>query len=308
MKKGKVYTIIVTYNGMQWIDMCLKSLAGQSEIIVVDNNSTDNTLDHIENYFPDIIILKQSNNLGFGQANNIGISYAITQGAAYVFLLNQDAYATKDCIRNLQKVMEGINDCGVVSPTHFNGKGSGLDRYFEFCAKKNPAYYEHNLEIQLFKVPMVNAAAWFIPVSIIEAIGGFDPLFYHYGEDHNFCQRLKYHGFQLYVASSIIIRHDREDRIKHPVDLFSDAYYLKYEKQLKINNADINVHNIKGICRNQKTKYLKHIVKEVLRLNFKAIKGYFKQYRMIAPLFEAILTSRETNVRKGTHYLNSYSS
>ena len=99
----KIYSIIVTYNGMIWIEKCLKSVVDQSEVIVVDNNSSDNTLNHIKQYFPSVKILPQSENLGFGKANNIGISYALNNGAEAVFLLNQDAHVEKECIDKLVK-------------------------------------------------------------------------------------------------------------------------------------------------------------------------------------------------------------
>ncbi len=305
MEKGVVYTIIVTYNGMRWIDLCLKSLQDQSKvIIVIDNNSDDDTVAFIAKKYSEVIILPQNKNLGFGKANNIGISYAISKGAEFVFLLNQDAYANKDCICNLLEVANNQKELSVFSPIHLNGKGTALDRYFSFCAHKNSAFSENKVEICLYEVPMVNAAAWFVPAKIFESIGGFDPLFYHYGEDHNFCQRLEYHHFKIYVVSSLFIRHDREHRLKLNIELFSEAYYFKYEKQLKVNNGDINILHIKDICSNQKIKYLKRIIKSVLRLNLKKVKGYLKQYKMIDPIFDSIIKSRNLNKQRGAHYLN----
>ena len=304
MKKGLIYTIVVTYNGMKWIDLCLKSLQGQSQIIVVDNNSNDSTVSFIKEKFKEVILLEQTDNFGFGKANNIGISYAIRQGAEFVFLLNQDAYVDKDCICNLLEVSKNKKELCVLSPIHLNGTGTAMDRYFSFCANKNIHFNEESNKAALFKVPMVNAAAWFVPIRILETIGGFDPLFYHYGEDHNFCQRLDYHNFKLYIASSIYIRHDRENRLKKEIAIFTDAYYLKYEKQLKINNGDINVSQIEEVRSKQKEKYLKLIVKCVLGLKLKTVNGYLKQYKMIDPIFELILKSRETNKQQGSHYLN----
>jgi len=304
MEKGVVYTIIVTYNGMRWIDLCLKNLQNQSKIIVVDNNSNDDTVFFITKKYKEVIILAQNKNYGFGKANNIGISYALAKGAEFVFLLNQDVYVDKDSVPNLLEVAKNKKELSVLSPIHLNGKGTALDRYFSFCAHKNSAFKEGNTKVNLYEVPMVNAAAWFVPTKIFELIGGFDPLFYHYGEDHNFCQRLKYHDFKMYIVSSIFINHDRADRLKLAIELFSEAYYVKYEKQLKVNHGDINILKIDGVKSKQKSKYLKRIIKGVLSLNLKEIKGYFRQYKMIDPIFESIISSRALNKQKGVHYLN----
>ena len=84
----KVFVVIVTYNGVQWIRKCLQSCQDYP-VVVVDNQSTDATVEIIQNEFPKVHLIEESKNHGFGQANNIGISYALNKGADYVFLLNQ---------------------------------------------------------------------------------------------------------------------------------------------------------------------------------------------------------------------------
>ena len=83
---NRTYIIIVTYNGMKWLEACLSSCRKYS-VIVIDNNSSDNTVSFIEQKYPNTILLKQNKNLGFGAANNIGINYALQNNADYVFLL-----------------------------------------------------------------------------------------------------------------------------------------------------------------------------------------------------------------------------
>lgn len=85
---------------MQWLQKCLDSCKGY-QVIIVDNNSTDGTVSFIKENFPNIHLIPQTENLGFGQANNIGIKYALEQRAEYVFLLNQDAYLQEGCLGNL---------------------------------------------------------------------------------------------------------------------------------------------------------------------------------------------------------------
>ena len=98
------FIVIVTFNGMQWIEKCLNSVHSVYKIVVVDNYSSDDTVAYIKNKCPRAKLLLQSKNLGFGAANNIGISYALNQGADYVFLLNQDVYIESNTIDKLIEV------------------------------------------------------------------------------------------------------------------------------------------------------------------------------------------------------------
>ena len=74
-----VYIIIVTYNAMQWLSKTLSSIPAEFSVVIVDNNSSDKTLDFINNNYQQITVLPQSENLGFGKANNLGISYALNK-------------------------------------------------------------------------------------------------------------------------------------------------------------------------------------------------------------------------------------
>ena len=133
MKSLKVKVVIVTHNGMTWIDTCLKSLLNSSipvSIIVVDNCSSDSTIEFIKANFQDVSLLEQNKNIGFGKANNIGISLAMKKGADYVFLLNQDAWVEDKTLEKLVQAHQKEQVFGIVSPMHLNGKGDALDYNF----------------------------------------------------------------------------------------------------------------------------------------------------------------------------------
>src|SRR5690606_30807048 len=114
---------------MQWIQKSLNSCKGY-QIVIIDNNSTDGTVAFIKENFPAVYLMPQKENHGFGQANNIGVKYALEQGAEYVFLLNQDAYLHEGCLDKLIGVQKENLEYGIISPIHFNGKGSSLDEKF----------------------------------------------------------------------------------------------------------------------------------------------------------------------------------
>lgn len=106
-----IFVIVVSYNFERndWINQCLSSLQKSEiplNIIVVDNNSTDNSVSIIKSKYPEVILFEQKENLGFAKANNIAIRYAYDNGADFVFLLNQDAWIEKDTVAKLVEVAE----------------------------------------------------------------------------------------------------------------------------------------------------------------------------------------------------------
>lgn len=209
-----IFIVIVTYNGMKWIEYCLSSIESSTVgavPVVIDNCSTDGTADFVEAHFPQTIILRHQKNLGFGQANNVGIRYAMEHDAHYVMLLNQDAYLAPDALQNLVKSC--TTDC-LLSPLHLNGDGTALDLAFKNnTIKESTSNIIDNMFLGnrsgVYDVPFVNAACWFLPISVIKRVGGFNPIFFHYGEDMNYVHRLQYHGIPVRVCPAATVRHDR---------------------------------------------------------------------------------------------------
>ena len=211
----KIFVIIVTYNAMRWIDRCLQCLR-ESTVpvvpVVVDNGSTDGTREHIPSHFPEVVWLPQGENLGFGQGNNVGIRYALQEQADYVMLLNQDAYLDREAISHLLAADDGHS---MLSPLHLSGDGQRLDNSIRTALYRavssslfDDILIRHSLNTK-YQVADVCAACWFLPMAIIRQIGGFNPIFFHYGEDNNFAHRLAYHHVPLYVIPSASMRHDR---------------------------------------------------------------------------------------------------
>lgn len=214
----KIYCVIVTYNGMSWIDWCLQGLRSSNIAIIpiiVDNCSTDGTLAHIEQHYPECVVLAQARNLGFGQANNIGIQYAMSHEASHVLLLNQDATIQPSTIEKLLANDDGKH---ILTPVHLNGKGQQIDPLFYNrtilgSAKQNGLAEDFLLRgatKDYYEVEYANAACWLLPKTIIEKIGGFNPLFTQYGEDDNYIQRVHYHHMGLRLIPDAFIYHDRK--------------------------------------------------------------------------------------------------
>ena len=215
-----IYVVIVTYNGMQWIEKCIDSLIHSNislNIIIIDNLSTDGTVEFIKKNYPTVEIVETGKNLGFGKANNIGITQAAKQNADYVFLLNQDAWVGVDTIDELVKIHKQNPEYGILSPIHLNGKGDTLDYKFSLqCNATDCPGYVSDLVTsslkQVYTINFANAALWLISKECIKKAGAFDPIFPHYGEDFDYVNRIKYHGFKLGIASALMGFHDREER------------------------------------------------------------------------------------------------
>ena len=220
----RVLVIIVSYNFERWLQPCLSSLRQSNmpvDVLVIDNASQDHTIDRIRTEFPEVRLLRNRTNLGFGQANNLGIQMAIDEGYEAVFLMNQDAWISPDCLSTLAQISQQHPEYGILSPTHLKGHGDGLDTGFAaYCGLSGMPLGQK----EIVEVPFINAAFWFIPLSVIKRVGVFSPLFYHYGEDKDYVNRLTYHHFKIGYSPHVFGWHDREDRI------LTDNAFLRSER------------------------------------------------------------------------------
>ncbi|WP_420317641.1 glycosyltransferase family 2 protein [Ekhidna sp.] len=214
-------TIIVTYNGAKWINKCLETLFQSSyptEIIVIDNGSTDQTIPLLEKFGEKIQLIKTGENLGFGGANNIGMKMALNQGFDFFFLLNQDTWVEEDAIEALIVESKRNTDFGILSPIHMNGQMTAFDKNFKKFVRRykvvDVPFNEETISKHetLVEVGFINAAAWLITKKCIQGVGVFSPLFYHYAEDNNYCHRTLSKGFKIGIVKESIIYHDREYR------------------------------------------------------------------------------------------------
>jgi len=214
----KVFAVVVTFNGSPWIRKCIESLEKSSypvHIIVIDNQSTDDTLRFLETRSAlQYVVLKH--NIGFGKANNLGIYMALEQGADYVFLLNQDAHIRPETVGKLVKRMSEDPALGILSPLHLNGRGDAIDPGFaRFTLTRGAERFYSDLFFgrleseKVYSIDFVNAAAWMVSVRCLHAVGGFDPLFHMYGEDDDYCRRVLQHGFQIGMLPGAVVCHAR---------------------------------------------------------------------------------------------------
>lgn len=282
----KLLTIIVTYNGIRWIDRCINSIISSSvhsDIIVIDNGSTDGTQERIRERWNEVLLIQSDENLGFGRANNIGFDHALKNGYEYVYLLNQDAWVETDTFCKLIEMHERHPEFGIISPIQMEANLQKMDKGFlEGVASKTigESYLNDmfiNSPKEIYKVRRVMAAHWMLSISCIRKVGAFSPTFRHYGEDDNYMQRAEYHGYQTGIVPSCRAVHDRESR-KMTKDKRAYSCYVKTLTAMS---------DISG-----KTRWMR-----VVKMYFE----YAYEYRMIRHfryLFTCIMRLREINRNK----------
>ncbi|WGK63794.1 glycosyltransferase [Croceiramulus getboli] len=293
---------------MNWLKKCLDSICSKYDVIIIDNNSSDSTIDFLMNYERQIDVIQNKENLGFGKANNLGIKRALDKGSDGVFLLNQDAYFQKNTVKIIIDFYLKNPEYGILSPIHLDGSGAKLDRNFSYYLSydKNPCFYGDfilNKAKSVYDVPFVNAAAWFLPKKTLQNIGGFDPIFFHYGEDDNYCQRVKFRNLKIGVISNSFIYHDRENRVTTDEKLSLKRHLRQMETHLKVKYADINtvdaLDQLNAIMRQKKIARLKWL----LKLNFSKVLQANSEVNLIRKIFDSIERSRNQNILIGNNYL-----
>ena len=307
MENKTLFVIIVTFKGWQWYDQCFASLRESTvpiQTIVVDNASNDGTVEFIREHYPEIHLIESKENLGFGRANNIGMRYALDQGCGYVFLLNQDAWVEKDTFEKLIKIHLNHPEYGILSPMHLKAEKTGIEKalitYLDDHHITDKSLFEDlffGRIKEVYDTKYVNAAAWLLPRKTLEVVGGFDPIFSHYGEDGNYMDRVMFHKMKIGICPSCIAVHDTERRITA-----SDKKVQTDSSSLLAEVTNINTPlNITNRC----FFHFRKSMSKLLVLKFSSARYHWETGLFLKRNAKAIRHSREINVLPGENWLVS---
>jgi GT2 family glycosyltransferase len=138
---------------------------------------------------------------------------AIKAKAAYVFLINQDTYVDPHCISSLIDAYLKNREYGIISPFHLSYNGDAIEEYFNnYIIGHHAPQYVSDLYFgkikDVYPVSFVHAAGWLLPIQTIEKVGGFDPLFYHYGEDNDYVQRAIFKNIKTCFVPKALFFHN----------------------------------------------------------------------------------------------------
>ena len=248
--------IIVNYNVKYFLQQALislqKALQGiDSEYFVVDNNSSDGSAEFIRENFPWVKIIDNKENLGFGRANNQALKLA---KGKFLLIINPDVVVGEKSIKTLIEFLNANPKIGAIGPKIVDREGKfelgsrrgfptpfaafskiiGLAALFpksRYFAKYNLTYIDPDVECE---VDSLSGAIMLIRREVYEQVGGFDEDFFMYGEDLDFCYRIKSAGWKIYyLPFAEIIHYKGESTLRSDINTrkaFFDAMHLFVKK------------------------------------------------------------------------------
>ncbi len=244
----KLSIIIVNYNVKYFLQQCLNSILDSNiaftfEIIIIDNNSTDGSIEYLKNKFKqtNIHFLENKTNPGFSKANNQGIRFA---GGEYILLLNPDTVVGENVLSNVCHFIDDNPTSGAIGVKMINGAGQFLPEskrgfpspWASFCKMfglasifpKSPLFGAYNLlyldEDKIHQVPILAGAFMMIRKKALDKAGVLDEAFFMYGEDIDLSYRIEKAGYKNYYLPERIIHYKGESTNKGNIK-YMDAFY-----------------------------------------------------------------------------------
>lgn len=218
--------IIVSWNTEDLLRRCIASLGEHlsdvpHEVVVVDNASSDGSAAMVDAEFPDVRLIRNAANVGFGAANNQGMAAA---AGSYLLLLNSDTYLTDDSVARLLSTVRaqpgvGVAQCRLFFPdgrlqyTAYRFPSLHLILFealglYKLFPRQAPGillrgYWDHSAERD---VDWVIGAFMLMPREVYEQTNGFDERLFLYGEDREWCFRIRQHGWRIrfYPSGSVV--------------------------------------------------------------------------------------------------------
>lgn len=235
--------IILNYNLTEDVSNCIKSLVGvDAEIIVVDNNSPDRSIEQLAQEFPHVRFLFLNTNLGFAHGNNEAVKSVTTE---YIYILNPDTTTDVKSIEKLLSYFADHPDAAITCPMLIHPNGSqqfsynkklGLwwelaEAFFlpNYIRNKQKKQHEPMVRAgQAFEVDWAAGAALMIRKSVYEQIQGFDENFFLMYEDIDLCDRIRKLGYKIvFIPDAVVIHKDSGIIGKNFKRLVTNRYWAR---------------------------------------------------------------------------------
>jgi len=263
--------IIVNYNVKFFLQQCLFSVEKaignlNAEVIVIDNNSTDDSIAYLKPKFSWVKFLENFENKGFGKANNMALKEA---KGKYILFLNPDTIVPEDCFTKCIYFLENNKQCGALGIKMVDGKGqflpeskrsfpSPITSFFKLVGlaslfPKSKLFNKYALgyldENKNHEVDVLAGAFIMTRKELIDKINGFDEIFFMYGEDVDLSFRIQQEGYKNYYFSESSIIHFKGESTKRGslnyVKMFYEAMSIFVTKHYKGNTATLFANTIK---------------------------------------------------------------
>lgn len=223
--------VVVTFNSAQEIGACLDAIPVavgdlSYQVLVVDNASTDGTVDLIRSRYPTTSVLELSENVGFAGANNVAVAQS---SGRHVVLLNPDTIPDPESLRRMVLFMEEFPAAGVVAPKLVNPDGLDQGTARSFPTPLNAIFGRRSILTRLFpknrwsrryligvakrgtepvEVDWVSGACLMVSREALQSVGLLDDRYFMYWEDADWCRRIKNAGYQVYTLPGARVVHD----------------------------------------------------------------------------------------------------
>lgn len=228
--------IIVNYNVKYFLEQCLHSVLRaaeevETEIIVIDNHSTDESLPYLVPKFPQVKFLKNHSNSGFGKACNRGLAEAKGE---YILFLNPDTIVAEDSFTTCLRFFQTHPDCGALGVKMIDGSGAflkeskrafpspltslfklfGFARLFPHSPLFSRYHLGHLNKEQNHEVDVLAGAYLLVRHEVLKEVGSFDEAFFMYGEDVDLSYRIQKAGYKNYYLAETTIIHFKGESTK----------------------------------------------------------------------------------------------
>ena len=210
-----VYALVLNHNGSRWLPRCLQSLQSTSypklRVVLLDNASTDDSLEVARQAAPELEIFALPANLGFSEANNAGIRLGLEGGASYIALINNDTYVEPDWLTRLVEVAEANPRVGILGPAQLVYDGDAFNTWMTTAlpAQTLAGLRDGAARPAFLAVEWVEGSALVARRSVFERVGLLDPLLFAYFEECDLCRRARVAGFEVALVPSSRIHHYR---------------------------------------------------------------------------------------------------
>jgi GT2 family glycosyltransferase len=219
-----VFAIVLNYCSLEDTLGCVSrvraSRGADVRVLVMDNASPDGSGLALARQLPADEFVQLKRNTGYAGGNNAGIRLAIARGARHVLVLNPDVRVGPKAVARYCEILAERPDVGALNSIQVGPDGETIDSGFRSGILTPLGYAGRRLRDNVFP-PLFEAPRWLLgaalmlPVSTLERVGGFDPLFFAYGEEIDLCRRIRLHGLTLAITAEEPIVHLRTPRT-HP--------------------------------------------------------------------------------------------
>lgn len=216
-RRPRVITIILTWNSADFICDAIESVQASSyptKLLIVDNDSSDNTRELIAQTYPDVAVHNTGANLGYAGGNNAGIQLALQDNPDYIFILNPDATVAKDCVEKLVSRLEADKELAAISPIIYHAESNHIwyaGSSIHWLTGETPQDGQGQIDTGQFAnvtcTGRLNGCAMLVRTKIFESVGLLDDRFFLYYEETDWSARCIRAGYKLGFESQAHVRH-----------------------------------------------------------------------------------------------------